>query len=169
VVDNHVKRLSKAVLRIEGHSVPFRGSAIVPTILFFLSRALKRCLSVYTRVFLEWTSFGTFCRVRTPKQTQGFLQPLHRTVLPELVGEPETLLVDSTLLGHPPQATQSAARQRAGSTKDFVGMTSSQHSSRRHRARSPAKQRRRPSYARTSQTLRSAPLDKPIMVGCVCL
>ena len=99
-------RLSQSVLRIEGHTAPFRGSAIVPTILFFLSRALKKCLSVYTWVFLEWTSFGTFCRVRTPKQTQGFLQPLRRTVLPELVGEPETLLVDSTLLGHPPQATQ---------------------------------------------------------------
>jgi hypothetical protein len=38
--------------------VPFRGSAIVPTILFFLSRALKRCLPVYTRAFLEWTTLA---------------------------------------------------------------------------------------------------------------
>ena len=34
--------LSQSVLRIGSHSVPFRGSAIVPTIFYFLSRALKR-------------------------------------------------------------------------------------------------------------------------------
>jgi hypothetical protein len=36
--------LSQPVLRIAHHTKPFRGSAIVPTILFFLSRALKWCL-----------------------------------------------------------------------------------------------------------------------------
>src|SRR5215218_1163607 len=35
-------RLSHPVLRIALHSRPFRGSVIVPTILSFLSRALKR-------------------------------------------------------------------------------------------------------------------------------
>ena len=35
-------RFSQSVLRIGGHSVPFRGSAIVPTILFFLSRAPEK-------------------------------------------------------------------------------------------------------------------------------
>src|ERR671921_2818068 len=35
-------RLSHPVLRIALHTAPFRGSAIVPTILSFLSRALKR-------------------------------------------------------------------------------------------------------------------------------
>ena len=35
-------RLSQRVLRIGSQSVPFRGSAIVPTISYFLSRALKR-------------------------------------------------------------------------------------------------------------------------------
>src|SRR5215203_5611007 len=34
-------RLSQRVLRNGSHSAPFRGSAIVPTILSFLSRALK--------------------------------------------------------------------------------------------------------------------------------
>src|SRR5918995_3351298 len=34
-------RLSHSVLRIARHTAPFRGSAIVPTILSFLSRALK--------------------------------------------------------------------------------------------------------------------------------
>jgi hypothetical protein len=39
-----------------------------------------------------------------------FLQPLRRSVLPELVGEPETLVVDSTLLAllHPRHVSQSA-------------------------------------------------------------
>jgi hypothetical protein len=36
--------------------------------------------------------------VRKPKQTQCFLYSLHRKVLPALVEEPETLLVDLTLL-----------------------------------------------------------------------
>ena len=37
------------------------------------------------------------------------LEPLRRTVLKELVGEPETLIVDSTLLEvlHPRQVSQS--------------------------------------------------------------
>jgi hypothetical protein len=40
-----------------------------------------------------------------------FLEPLRRAVLPELVGDPETLIVDSTLLPvlHPRQVGQSAA------------------------------------------------------------
>jgi hypothetical protein len=100
---------------------------------------------------------------------RAFCNPCTAQSCPSWSESQRPLLVDSTLLGHPPQATQSAARQSAGSTKDFVGMRSSQHSSRRHLARSPAKQRRRPSYAGTSQTVRSAPLYKPIMVGCVCL
>jgi len=48
-------RLSQSVLRIALHSVPFRGSAIVPTILSFLSRAPKRCLPVCTRALHRWT------------------------------------------------------------------------------------------------------------------
>jgi hypothetical protein len=48
-------RLSQPVLRITRHTAPFRGSAIVPTISFFLSRALTRRLPLYTRAFLKWT------------------------------------------------------------------------------------------------------------------
>jgi len=33
--------LSQSVLRKGSHSVPFRGSVIVPTMFYFLSRALK--------------------------------------------------------------------------------------------------------------------------------
>jgi Transposase DDE domain len=47
---------------------------------------------------------------RRVKKLRRFLEPLRREILPELVGEPETLLVDSTLLEvlHPRQVKQSA-------------------------------------------------------------
>ena len=47
---------------------------------------------------------------RRVKKLRRFLEPLRREILPELVGEPETLLVDSTLLEvlHPRQVSQSA-------------------------------------------------------------
>ncbi len=45
---------------------------------------------------------------RRVKKLRGYLEPLRREILPELVGEPETLLVDSTLLEilHPRQVSQ---------------------------------------------------------------
>ena len=47
---------------------------------------------------------------RRVRKLRSFLEPLRRELLPELVGEPETLLVDSTLLEvlHPRQVSQSA-------------------------------------------------------------
>jgi len=47
-------------------------------------------------------------RARKPRR---FLEPLRRLVVPELAGDPETLIVDSTLLSvsHPRQVKQSAA------------------------------------------------------------
>jgi hypothetical protein len=47
---------------------------------------------------------------RRLRKLRRFLEPLRRAILPELVGEPETLLVDSTLLAvlHPRQVAQSA-------------------------------------------------------------
>ena len=47
---------------------------------------------------------------RRVRKLRRFFEPLRRTVLPESIGEPETLIVDSTLLGvlHPPQVSQSA-------------------------------------------------------------
>src|SRR3712207_3594277 len=47
---------------------------------------------------------------RRVKKLRRFLEPLRREILPELVGEPETLLVDSTRLEvlHPRQVKQSA-------------------------------------------------------------
>src|SRR5215213_6106820 len=47
---------------------------------------------------------------RRVRKLRRFLEPLRRSVLPELVGDPETLIVDSTLLPvlHPRQVKQSA-------------------------------------------------------------
>ncbi len=47
---------------------------------------------------------------RRVRKLRNFLEPLRRTVLGELVGDPETLIVDSTLLAllHPRQVAQSA-------------------------------------------------------------
>ncbi|MCA1740281.1 MAG: transposase [Actinobacteria bacterium] len=47
---------------------------------------------------------------RRVRKLRGYLESLRREILPELVGEPETLIVDSTLLEvlHPRQVSQSA-------------------------------------------------------------
>lgn len=47
---------------------------------------------------------------RRVRKLRRYLGPLRRAILPELVGEPETLIVDSTLLEvlHPRQVGQSA-------------------------------------------------------------
>jgi hypothetical protein len=47
---------------------------------------------------------------RRVRKLRRYLEPLRRAILPELVGEPETLIVDSTLLEvlHPRQVPQSA-------------------------------------------------------------
>ena len=46
---------------------------------------------------------------RRVRKLRRFLEPLRRAILPELVGEPETLIVDSTLLSvlHPREVSQS--------------------------------------------------------------
>jgi hypothetical protein len=47
---------------------------------------------------------------RRVRKLRRFFEPLRREILPELIGEPETLLVDSTLLEvlHPRQVSQSS-------------------------------------------------------------
>ncbi|MBA4116037.1 MAG: transposase [Rubrobacter sp.] len=47
---------------------------------------------------------------RRVRKLRRFLEPLRREIVPDLVGDPETLLVDSTLLAalHPRQVAQSA-------------------------------------------------------------
>jgi hypothetical protein len=52
---------------------------------------------------------------RRVRKLRRFLEPLRRTILPELVGDPEILIVDSTLLEvlHPRQVSQSAGFEGA--------------------------------------------------------
>ena len=52
---------------------------------------------------------------RRVRKLRRFLEPLRREILPELVGEPETLIVDSTLLEvlHPRQVPQSVGFEGA--------------------------------------------------------
>jgi Transposase DDE domain len=52
---------------------------------------------------------------RRVRKLRHFLEPLRREIVPELVGEPETLLVDSTLLEvlHPRQVARSAGFEGA--------------------------------------------------------
>lgn len=52
---------------------------------------------------------------RRVRKLRGFLEHLRRAILPELVGEPETLIVDSTVLSvvHPRQVKQSAGFEGA--------------------------------------------------------
>ena len=52
---------------------------------------------------------------RRVRNLRRYLEPLRRAILPELVGEPETLIVDSTLLEalHPRQVPQSAGIEGA--------------------------------------------------------
>src|SRR3954447_24150559 len=52
---------------------------------------------------------------RRIRKLRRFLEPLRRSVLPELVGEPETLIVDSTLLPvlHPRQVWRSTGFEGA--------------------------------------------------------
>ena len=53
---------------------------------------------------------------RRVRKLRRFLEPLRRGIVPELVGEPQTLLVDSTLLEvlHPRQVSQSAGFDGTG-------------------------------------------------------
>src|ERR671916_1681572 len=52
---------------------------------------------------------------RRLRKLRRFLEPLRRAVVPELVGDPETLVVDSTLLAvlHPRQVKQTAGFEGA--------------------------------------------------------
>jgi hypothetical protein len=56
---------------------------------------------------------------RRVRKLRRFLEPLRREVLGEMVGDPQTLIVDSTLLGvlHPRQVRQSAGFEGAAWAK----------------------------------------------------
>src|SRR5215212_4861187 len=59
---------------------------------------------------------------RRVRKLRRFLEPLRREILPKLVGDPETLLIDSTLLEvlHPRQVSQSAGWGNASAGAAWV-------------------------------------------------
>jgi hypothetical protein len=71
---------------------------------------LRDAARFFSRLFPGMVGLAPSSFHRRARKLRSFLEPLRRQVVPELVGDPETLLVDSTPLKvlHPRQVTQSA-------------------------------------------------------------
>jgi hypothetical protein len=72
---------------------------------------LRDCERFFSHLFPGIVGFHPSSFHRRVRKLRRFLEPLRRVLLEELAGEPETLIVDSTLLPvlHPRQVKQSAA------------------------------------------------------------
>lgn len=71
---------------------------------------LRDCERFFSHLFPGVVGLHPSSFHRRLRRLRRFLEPIRRSVLSELVGEPETLLIDSTLLSvlHPRQVAQSA-------------------------------------------------------------
>jgi hypothetical protein len=71
---------------------------------------LRDCERFFSHLFPGVVGLSPSSFNRRVRKLRRFLEPVRRAVLSELVGEPETLLIDSTLLSvlHPRQVNQSA-------------------------------------------------------------
>lgn len=71
---------------------------------------LRDCERFFSHLFPGIVGLHPSSFHRRLRKLRRFLEPVRRSVLSELVGEPETLLIDSTLLSvlHPRQVNQSA-------------------------------------------------------------
>lgn len=94
------------------------GSEIVTLALFQQLRGvesersfLRDAERFFSHLFLRVAGLHPSSFNRRVRKLRRFLEPLRREILPELVGEPETLIVDSTLLEvlHPHQVSQARA------------------------------------------------------------
>jgi hypothetical protein len=76
---------------------------------------LRHAVRFFSHLFPGVLGLAPSSLHRRIRKLRRFLEPLRRSVLPELVGEPETLIVDSTLLAvlHPRQVSQSAGFEGA--------------------------------------------------------
>jgi hypothetical protein len=88
---------------------------------------LRECERFFSELFPAVVGLYPSSLNRGVRKLRRFLEPVRRAVLFELVGETETLLIDSTLLCvlHPRQVNQSAgitdaARLRWGSSSVYV-------------------------------------------------
>ncbi|BBL80741.1 transposase [Rubrobacter xylanophilus] len=72
---------------------------------------LRDCKRFFSHLFPGVVGLHPSSFHRRVRKLRRFLEPLRRALLEELVGDPETLIVDSTLLSvlHPRQVKQSAA------------------------------------------------------------
>src|SRR5215207_9329570 len=95
-------RLSHPVLRIARHTAPFRGSAIVPTILSFLSRALKMPITlIYEGIpqvglFLIHSAEGEHRGNRILRSTWNAHSPKSRCRILHSLGPRPVSVLDST-------------------------------------------------------------------------
>src|SRR5215210_6596348 len=78
-------------------------------------RDAARFFSLFSHLFPGVLGLAPSSLHRRIRKLRRFLEPLRRSVLTELVGEPETMIVDSTLLAvlHPRQVGQSAGLEGA--------------------------------------------------------
>lgn len=76
---------------------------------------LRDAVRFFSHLFPGVVGFAPSSLHRRVRKLRCFLEPLRRDVVAELVGEPETLIVDSTLLSvlHPRQVKQSAGFEGA--------------------------------------------------------
>jgi hypothetical protein len=76
---------------------------------------LREAARFFSHLFPGVVGFCPSSLHRRVRKLRRFLEPLRREILPELTGDPETLLVDSTLLSvlHPRQVGQSAGFEGA--------------------------------------------------------
>jgi len=76
---------------------------------------LREGARFFSHLFPEIVGLHPSSLHRRIRKLMRFLDPLRRVILPELVSEPETLIVDSTLLEvlHPRQVSRSAGFEGA--------------------------------------------------------
>src|SRR5215208_1985236 len=107
-------RVHKATLGLGGHHAPklFQQLRGVESCRSFLRDAQR----FFSHLFPGVVGLHPSSLHRRVRKLRRYLEPLRREIIPELVGEAETLLVDSTLLEvlHPRQVSRSAGFDGAG-------------------------------------------------------
>src|SRR5215208_7993556 len=101
-------RVHKATLGLGGHHAPklFQQLRGVESCRSFLRDAQR----FFSHLFPGVVGLHPSSLHRRVRKLRRYLEPLRQEILPKLVGDPETLLIDSTLLPvlHPRQVSQSA-------------------------------------------------------------
>lgn len=129
LVDDAYRKLNPCGQRATRRSRSSRYSEVLTLALLLQSRGIEseRFFLRDTQRFFSHLFPGVFglhpsSLHRRVRKLRRFLEPLRRRVLPELVGDPETLLVDSTLLSvlHPRQVGGSAGRGKLSAGAAWV-------------------------------------------------